>query len=640
MKIKGLIIRGGLLYVGRRLDPAGFGREVEPALIDPSLPVHLSEPDMAGSSLGYNLSYSRISPRARAGYLHWLWTGRKEPGAPIGYVYLYFFGLERRILHDRVMLSTHPTELPAIRTEVERLRSIYGTNERFGIQAGRFAESLEVLARLDSPAPGPIPPPAPGTGELPAVFRLELGRLAAGEGRLPPDWALAWVRQAPEIRLRTPAERCGEEFDRLFLLRYRSRFGAGLALADGAPTLRLYYRPASPSFTGEVRLPVGDFPDPSIARGPTRKLAELARSISHELGPYSRLVGKHPEQRGSLAALCLLPPEMAAGGEAEAADGLVERAEAALDGAERSLVDARELTSGWPERHAGRFDREQATTVARILEGRGIGIEPDVRFGGPPLGDGPAVLFRSRSPEAGERGSPVTVPAATALVRLIALVAGATGDQNPRAETAGTLGEKVVARFDSLPLSRERVAAQLWWALRTRPGASGLKRRLATLDERSRLTAGTQLVSLAAGSGRIGPAQMAALTEAFRVLGLVPEDLFSRVHQVTVEPSSAGPAASPSPAGAAATLDTERIRSRLAETADVAAFLGEIFVDDDPPVPTAPTAPTTPTATSPAAAPPTSPGAGPLAGLDAPHSGLLRRLAVRSSWSRVEFVGL
>jgi TerB N-terminal domain/TerB-C domain len=617
VKIKGLVIRCGLLYVGRRLDPAGFGRDVEPALIDPSLPVFLSEPDLAGSSLGYALSYGRISPRARAGFLRWLWTGRKDATAPIGYVYLYFFGLERRILHDRLIQPTPPAELPAIRAEVERLRSIYGTDGRFGVQASRFSETLEVLARVERAAPGPIPTATATGGELPPVFRLELGRLATRGGRLPPEWALAWIRQAPDIRLRTPAERCGEEFDRLFLLRYRARFGDGLALGEGQTRLRLYYRPASPSFTGEVRLPVGDLPDPSILSGPTRRLAELARSVAEEIRPYSRLVGKQPDQRGSLAALALLPPELAAGGEAEAAERLVERAEAALGVAGRALVDTDKLTSAWPE---GRLDRQQATTIARILESRGIGIEPDVRYGGPALGGGPAVVFRCRAPEAGERGAPVTVPAASALVRLAALVLGAGREATVTAETAGQLGEKVAARFEATPLGRERVAAQLWWALESRPAPSNLKRRLATLDDLFRLKVGAGLVGLATGSGRIGPPQMTALAEAFRLLGLDPEKLFSMVHQVTVETVPTGSSA---PTGAAAPLNPERIRARLAETADVASFLGEIFVDDDPPAALAPP----PAETS-------------LAGLDVAHSALLRRLAVRSSWSRAELEGL
>ena len=40
--------------------------------------------------MGYWPSYSSISPEARAAYLGWLSTGKSDPQADIGYVFLYF----------------------------------------------------------------------------------------------------------------------------------------------------------------------------------------------------------------------------------------------------------------------------------------------------------------------------------------------------------------------------------------------------------------------------------------------------------------------------------------------------------------------------------------------------------------------
>ena len=67
-------------------------------------------------------------------------------------------------------------------------------------------------------------------------------------------------------------------------------------------------------------------------------------------------------------------------------------------------------------------------------------------------------------------------------------------------------------------------------------------------------------------------------------------------------------------------LDEAVVLAKLAETAAVSALLGSIFTEDDQ-------APSPP-------APPTSDIR--LAGLDGPHSALLRALAVRGSWSRGE----
>ena len=95
-KIAGYEIPGGMIYVGKSLPPVGGWQDVEPALINPSLPVARRKPDVAGESMGYWPSYSEISPQAHAAYLSWLAGGRSDPGAYIGYVFLFFYGLERR----------------------------------------------------------------------------------------------------------------------------------------------------------------------------------------------------------------------------------------------------------------------------------------------------------------------------------------------------------------------------------------------------------------------------------------------------------------------------------------------------------------------------------------------------------------
>ena len=68
------------------------------SLIDPTLSVSpRGDPD--GTTLGYWPSYATLDPRARRTYLEWLVAGRPG-GAPIGYVFLYFYGLERRLIVD------------------------------------------------------------------------------------------------------------------------------------------------------------------------------------------------------------------------------------------------------------------------------------------------------------------------------------------------------------------------------------------------------------------------------------------------------------------------------------------------------------------------------------------------------------
>lgn len=118
---------GGAIYLGEKLSSVA-GYDIEPALINPKLKVEI--PSGYEGPLEYWPSYSRISPSARGVYLEWLAGGRKDPNIEIGYVFLFFYGLERRLLADNPADGHVERELPWVRAEVARLRSIYGSASR------------------------------------------------------------------------------------------------------------------------------------------------------------------------------------------------------------------------------------------------------------------------------------------------------------------------------------------------------------------------------------------------------------------------------------------------------------------------------------------------------------------------------
>lgn len=122
VNVASLNIPGGV-YVGGRLDAvSGYG--VDPALIDPRLPVNLRRPDTFGRDMGYWPSYETITPESRAAYLNWLAAGRPA-GAYIGYVFLFFYGIERRVILDAPRSQDAAGEMPELLREVERLLGLY-----------------------------------------------------------------------------------------------------------------------------------------------------------------------------------------------------------------------------------------------------------------------------------------------------------------------------------------------------------------------------------------------------------------------------------------------------------------------------------------------------------------------------------
>jgi TerB N-terminal domain len=76
--------------------------------------------------MGYWPSYSEISSGARRAYLNWLAGGRRDPEADIGFVFLFFYGLERRAIIDGAKDEPAQADWPVIAAELRRLLSIYG----------------------------------------------------------------------------------------------------------------------------------------------------------------------------------------------------------------------------------------------------------------------------------------------------------------------------------------------------------------------------------------------------------------------------------------------------------------------------------------------------------------------------------
>ena len=86
-----------MIYVGSRLRGISAHASIEPALVNPKLAGTHPTPDLSGHLMDYWPSYSHLAPESRAAYLDWLAAGRPG-GAHIGYVFLFFYGIERRVL--------------------------------------------------------------------------------------------------------------------------------------------------------------------------------------------------------------------------------------------------------------------------------------------------------------------------------------------------------------------------------------------------------------------------------------------------------------------------------------------------------------------------------------------------------------
>ncbi|MBR7829300.1 TerB N-terminal domain-containing protein [Actinospica sp. MGRD01-02] len=628
--IGGYTIVGGLLYVGSSLPVARPGVGSDPALINPDLPIG-RRPDISGQELSYWPGYGSISPDQRTAYLAWLSTGRSNPEVPIGYVFLYFYGLERRILIDCAASAALRAEVPALRAEVERLLSIYGGYHPFR----RYATSLLGLVGLMLGGQNRTPPEY--TGEkwpVPVQLRVVLGEYGRARAPIPASWAMAWALFGPEIYPRTPVVRCPDEFARLFHARYTARFGPGMVIPVARKTVTVEYMPASSGLAQtawDTKLP-----DVFELEAPLKVLGAIVDEVTDELDSYSRWLGRHPDGKDTLAALAWLPAALI-DPRREPVRGLLGLIERRLSGADQALIDGLDLVRAWGASGSSKLTKQESSALAQLLAGQGFGLEPDPRFGGSPLGASPAVVFRVDRDNAPQVASSAYT-SATTVIRLAAAVASA--DRSSVAEQ-DYLTAHAESALGLSPEERKRLRAHLHLLLSSTVKLTGLTARMADLAQGEREQTAALCLAVAAADGVIAPAEISTLTKIYKLLGLPDSRVFQDIHATTAaesEPAREPVTVSPGrpreetgyllpaqpPANPTASkelgLDRAAISAKIADTERVSALLGSIFVEDEAqPQQVQPTQITE---------------SAPIASLDGPHSALLRDLARADSWSR------
>jgi uncharacterized membrane protein YhaH (DUF805 family) len=236
----GVPFEGHLVYFGTR--PRNQQYEQHRSLIDPNLDVSNGR-DPQGATFSYWPNYSELRPEARRSYLEWLSSGRSNPNTPIGYVFIYFYGLERRLVKDRA-----EDDAPAIISELRRLLAIYGDNHSFKNYCSALLDMGELLFGNVDETPTPTLDNR-YSWELPIRLRVYLGKKVAAGQALDSNDALCWTLGHPLLYPRTPVTRCFSEFCELWKVRFGEQFPKGLSVREPKSRLNFQYRSASSEFS-------------------------------------------------------------------------------------------------------------------------------------------------------------------------------------------------------------------------------------------------------------------------------------------------------------------------------------------------------------------------------------------------------
>ncbi|MCG8273845.1 TerB N-terminal domain-containing protein [Aquamicrobium sp. NLF2-7] len=631
--VGGFSLTDGLFYLGGLL-PGQSNGSCGNCVVDPEARVASGGEDREGRTIPYWPSYQSISPVARRTYLSWLAAGRDDPSIGIGYVFLYFYGIERRMFVDQ---ASH--DAPVLIAEVRRLLDIYGSNGSFRGYASKFLDAAELVQGPEIYRP-PLRADLRNGYEIPLSVRLHLGRKLAAKQPLDGTDALLWLLSLPDTNLRTPATRCFEELAELWASRFTARYPAGLKVNAPKTRLKLDYRAASGGFECRIDMSDGTGPLPDIAAvsAPLDSLRDMLNACTEELAPYSRLLGRNPNAKGTIEATFLLPPELLASPTAMGT-ALLTKIEQIFGDRKVAGVRVTQLAKALSldVEPSGKLPSGLCNQIGAFLDRIDIGMEPDRRYGSRNLeADGYVLLFRAPGGAKVDGDAPAYV-AAKAMVDVAVLAAAADGNiEAPEYESIKT---EIRAMPDLGGIERARLIAYASTLLKDVPGQQGALNKMKKLARPVKEAVVRSATAAILADGHAGPDEVKFLERLYRTLGFPIEGVYATLHRgsvvidepvaVAAEQRAPGVRIPPPPieAGPATgvKIDHARLERLRSETAAVSELLASIFVEE------APASIPEPTVLAPVGERPVR-----FPGLDAAHAALLDRLQKSEGMDRSE----
>lgn len=579
INVKGVQLRGNFYYGGtlKALDNERSyfsNQETEASLVDDSLKITPADFSYTDQSLAYWPKFISLSPKARGAYLNWLASDRNHPDAPIGYVFIYFYGIERRVIHDANNKQVLDSEYLGLFEEVSRLKVVYGESRSFFNYATRLIEFM----CLQRPDVCKIDAESFSFANDSLLFKFELSTVVASGQSISPQLALSWIKFYPEYRFRTPARRCAKEFAALFKTRYAEKYGNGFVVKPNKTKLNISYWPAS-STLSNVQINQDDLPDPSMLKGPTNKLIAIADVCTEELEQYSRYLGKKDTSSNDIAALLLLPEQLISSCSSSALASFKTWANDAIQH-NSGLVSLSDFWKMTGESLPEKLNKKEMGLIQNLASKSGFGFAPDPRYHhAKPTLDGNLVLFSEGHGDYFEPSKSFNEVAMA--LRLGAMVA--TIDSHVDEHELTVLHRLIEHDPKLSPTEKKSLKAYVTWRLNTPANMNGLKARLEKLDEKAKSLVSHILVTVALADGKIDPTEIKQLEKLYAALGLDKSLVTSDIHNISSRKSLVSTQNESTQSHVESfALDEELLALHESETSDVQSMLSAIFVEDDP----------------------------------------------------------
>jgi hypothetical protein len=379
IQIGDLTLRGPVTYWSD-----GPSNTPEPSCIDITLPVEYpgGESELPKDGAG---SYREMTPLQRGFYLLWLAEGRIQPPSHICYPILWIFGLERRVLSDRLDIGICIGEafrlLPLIRWESLR-QGLIKFITWMAAKAWLPEEQLMALSRSLPTVPTEI---------------LDMLLRPYADAKLPLPSAIAFtvMRTSPlaEEEGITRSIPHTEEFVTQFAAKYKSKCAGGLVLSKPKTSLFVAYVPTNPTLSGDKNIAGGVLELPDFFKDVTNFaplvaawkefLRNLAASEPSESSSAAEELGDRPDWDSFIRRLQSLPDAEDPSEKVEVTSPLVTNLMAVADLVRVGHSERSESEEGERGKRSrkkpGASDRKKIADAARV---EGFLILPDLGIAG------------------------------------------------------------------------------------------------------------------------------------------------------------------------------------------------------------------------------------------------------------------
>lgn len=579
IKIGCFDISAGMIYVSD-----GQPSVEEASAINLRLPI--GQASRTSGPLSYYPQYKWLTPDQRAVYLDWLAGGRKDEipeSRELGYVFLFFYGLERRLIVDKIQ----DREVVA---EIVRLLQHYGTSTRsrslhsytsqlihfWGWQQGidYYGQLLEWMKTL--------PVALLGDDEIAIILAYYFQKGNA----LPTDLAYELASRSFDSRRSVIVTRVNTEFRSLFLKRYLEKYSGGLNLKQAARSIRLQYRPASPSLLYNRSAFSIQIPDVIGLPSQFKELSTIWNSCVENLSSYSRAKSKGDDLSAGINAYMALPMELRIGSPHPLAKRWEDALMVARPGNGCSIIEVVEVAKLLDISQHDKLSHGQSRDLAEIIESLGFGVEPDARYDGAYAWDQELAVYKPID-------SKVTAPSdnyrgASVLLKLCVLVAGADG--HVASEELNVSRHFIEKNLTLSPEDQQRLEVLEQVLVLDPSRVKGSLVRIATpIPKGQRELICEVLVHVAAADNVITKDEIRTLARIFKAFGLSNDKLELNLKSVSTEfrevtiqtggsriPGEAIPAPSQP-----FRINMARVDQIAQETSEVIGILSKVMVEDE-----------------------------------------------------------